>query len=97
MKSYTANKKNAMLVHMKKRFKERYNKFYSKDIRRDLVAVAKTYFTYGQTSERLTFLEKQSNRVYIFKIDNYYLVYDAMRRDFITAITREMWNEQNHS
>ena len=39
----------------------------------------------------LEFVEKQSNRITLWKKDNSVFVYDKSRKTFVTALTYDMW------
>ena len=40
---------------------------------------------------KLTFLERQSNRVTVWRKDDAVFVYDKNRNTFVTALTYDMW------
>ena len=40
---------------------------------------------------KLEFVEKQSNRITLWKKDNAVFVYDKSRKTFVTALTYDMW------
>ena len=40
---------------------------------------------------KLEFLQKQTNRITLWKKDNAVFVYDKSRKTFVTALTYDMW------
>ena len=78
-------KKKAQKSHFSQRCFERFGKNFNQQQLLNLLHNGK-----------LEFVERQSNRISLWKKDDAVFVYDKSRKTFVTALTYEMWKNGKH-